>query len=264
MLELLIEKRTSYCQLGLWRGILSDNAIELQSVSKNFGRIEAVKRLDLSVRRGEIFGFLGPNGAGKSTTIRMITGILEPDDGRIVVGDKDISIDPVAVKRIIGYVPDDPFVYRYLTGREFLFFVGSVWGLSNHETRHMANTYLGLFPTIDDIDLPFYTYSRGTRQKLMFVAALLHKPDILIIDEPMSGLDPQSIRTIKELLVKLSRQQGMTVFVSTHTLEIAQEICDRLAIINRGNLVACGSFAELKRQVNVTQGSLEELFLALT
>ncbi len=237
--------------------------IKLHNISKSFGHTEAVKDLSLEVKKGEIFGFLGPNGAGKSTTIRMLAGILQPDSGSIEVDGISLDRDPVAVKSRLGYIPDDPFIYRYLTGREFLAFVGTVHNVSIREQQKRIQHLLKLFPTIDSIDGPFYTYSRGTRQKLVFMAALLHEPKILLIDEPMVGLDPMSAKTVKDLLITAAKD-GVTIFLSTHTLSIAEEICDRVGIINHGTLIAEGSLDELRRQTKHQHAHLEELFLSLT
>ena len=238
--------------------------IQLKNVSKKFAEVEAVKNLSLSVEKGQIYGFLGPNGAGKSTTIRMLTGIFQPDHGSILIGGKSLEDHPEEIKRRIAYIPDDPFVYRYLTGREFLFFIASVYGLSTKERDQKIAHIIKLFPTIDQIDAPFYTFSRGTRQKLVFMAALLHEPDLFIIDEPMVGLDPQSVKVVKDILIDAVKTRGATVFVCTHTLAVAEEICDRVAIIAHGKLVAEGTLHDLQHLSGHHHAHLEELFLALT
>lgn len=237
-------------------------SIELENVSKTFGSTDAVHKLSLEIKKGEICGFLGPNGAGKSTTLRMIAGILQPDAGTITVEGIRMSEDPVEAKRRIGYIPDDPFVYRYLSGNEFLSFVGSVYDMKHALIQKRIKEYLALFPQIENLDAPFYTYSRGTRQKLVFIAALMHKPDLFIIDEPMVGLDPQSARAVMDILQKESSERGATVFLSTHTLSVAEEICDRVAIINKGALIAFGEIDELKKQAHHA-AHLEDAFLSL-
>lgn len=238
--------------------------IEINNLAKSFGKVDAVKNLTLSVEKGTIFSFLGPNGAGKSTTIRMLCGILEPDAGTIIVSGINLAKNPVLVKSRIGYIPDDPFVYRYLTGREFLRFMATVYGLTEHQASARIKELLQMFPTIDDIDAPFYTYSRGTRQKLVFIAAMMHKPDLFVIDEPMVGLDPRSALAVKMMLQQEVKERGATVFLSTHTLSVAEEICDTVAILDHGRLVAQGTLAELRTKTHKEHASLESIFLGLT
>ncbi len=238
--------------------------IDIVNVTKSFGRTDAVSDLTINVPKGNIFGFLGPNGAGKSTTIRMITGILAPDAGSISVDGINLAKDPVKAKSLIGYIPDEPYVYRYLTGREFLHFIGTVFDMSHHEQllgiKHLQN----IFPNVESLDAPFYTYSRGTRQKLVFMAALLHKPQLLVIDEPMVGLDPLSARAVKDVLKSEVKERGVTVFLSTHTLSIAEEICDLVGIIDHGKLVAEGTLDQLRHKTHQKSADLESVFLHLT
>lgn len=240
-----------------------DNSIELNKISKAFGSTDAVRDLDLAVKKGEIFGFLGPNGAGKSTTIRMITGILQPDQGDVTIEGVRLDEHPVEAKKHIGYIPDDPFVYRYLSGNEFLNFVSSVYGVSHSLREKRKTMYLKQFSAIESLDAPFYTYSRGTRQKLVFIAALLHEPAIFVIDEPMVGLDPQSARAVKDILRHEVSERGATVFLSTHTLSVAEELCDRVAIIDHGKMIACGAIDELKTKTHHKSADLEDVFLSL-
>ncbi len=238
--------------------------IDLKNVTKSFGRNMAVNAVSLGVPKANIYGFLGPNGAGKSTTIRLITGILSPDAGSVSVGGINLAKDPVKAKSMIGYIPDEPYVYRYLTGREFLHFIGTVFAVSHHEQvlriKHLQN----IFPNVESLDAPFYTYSRGTRQKLVFMAALLHQPQVLVIDEPMVGLDPLSARAVKNVLKSEVKERGVTVFLSTHTLSIAEEICNTVAIIDHGRLVAEGTLEQLRHKTHQKSADLESVFLHLT
>lgn len=238
--------------------------IDLRNVTKLFGRTEAVNKVSLAVPKGVVFGFLGPNGAGKSTSIRLITGILSPDAGSISVGGVNLAKDPVRAKSMIGYIPDEPYVYRYLTGREFLHFVGTVFQVSHHDQIARIKHWQNVFPNMESLDAPFYTYSRGTRQKLVFMAALLHQPQLFVIDEPMVGLDPLSARAVKDVLQNEVKERGATVFLSTHTLSIAEEICHYVAIIDHGRLVAEGTLSQLRHKTHQKSADLESIFLHLT
>jgi len=238
-------------------------AIRTDKFTKVFDRQTAVDALDLVVNRGEVFGFLGPNGAGKSTTIRMLIGLLRPTSGSAVVAGYDVRTQPLEVKKRIGYMAENPYVYEKLTGREFLSFIADLYQVPKDEARDRATQLLRLLGLFDDAEKVVEGYSRGMRQKLGLIAALLHEPEILFLDEPTSGLDPRSARIVKDLLTELARR-GKTVFMSTHVLEIAEHMCDRVGIINHGKLVAQGSLAELRARQSDADASLEDIFLELT
>jgi ABC-2 type transport system ATP-binding protein len=237
--------------------------IQLQGVTKTYGKFTAVQPLDLHVRRGELFGFLGPNGAGKTTTIRMVTGVLRPTAGRIVIAGYDLVRDPLTAKRHVGYIPDRPALYEKLTGTEFLRFVSGLWGRNGDGADRRAHELLELFELLDWKDTLIESYSHGMRQKLLITSALVHSPDILVVDEPMVGLDPRAARMIKDLL-RTFADQGGTVFLSTHTLEVAEALCDRIAILHGGRIRAMGSMAELRSEAAAGTAGLEEIFLKLT
>jgi ABC-2 type transport system ATP-binding protein len=231
---------------------------------KRYGGFTAVNGIDLQVHRGEIFGFLGPNGAGKTTTIRMVAGILEPSAGRIVVGGHDLAREPMAARARIGYIPDRPFLYEKLTGVEFLRFAAGLWGHEGPEVEERIEKLLALFSLSEWSDELIESYSHGMRQKILISSALVHRPELIVVDEPMVGLDPRSARLLKELLRSFVAGGG-TVFLSTHTLEVAEALCDRIAILSRGEILALGSMAELRQQVSTSGGEhLEDIFLKLT
>lgn len=228
-----------------------------------FGRHVALDGIGLDVRPGELYGFLGPNGAGKTTTIRILTGLLLPSSGTACVAGYDVVRDPYEVKRRIGYVPDRVFLYDKLTGAEFLQFVGDLHGLGRRQVRDAARPYVERFDLGPWIHELIEAYSHGMRQKLALAAALLHEPEVLILDEPMVGLDPRSARDVKELLQHYTAR-GRTVFLSTHTLEIAQALCSRVAIIQSGRILTQGTLEDLRREARQEGGSLEAVFLRLT
>jgi len=237
--------------------------IQLKEITKKYGAFQAVDNLNLTVARGEIFGFLGPNGAGKTTTIKMIAGILEPSAGTITIGGIDIVKQPEAAKRKIGFIPDRPYLYEKLTGMEFLKFTADLYGVPHEIYRENARKNLAMFSLADWSDELIESYSHGMKQRLIMSAALLHEPEIIIVDEPMVGLDPAAIIMVKELFQNLARN-GVSVFMSTHTLAVAEDVCDRVGIIHRGRLIACGTTADLRREANVTDTDLEKIFLNLT
>jgi ABC-2 type transport system ATP-binding protein len=237
--------------------------IHLHGVTKRYGNFTAVQPLDLHVRRGELFGFLGPNGAGKTTTIRMVTGVLRPTSGSIRIADRDMLADPVAAKRHIGYVPDRPSLYEKLTGAEFLRFVSGLWGANDGATARRADELLALFELSEWQDTLVESYSHGMRQKLLISSALVHSPDVIVVDEPMVGLDPKGARLIKDLLRGFA-DRGGTVFLSTHTLEVAETLCDRIAILHQGRIRAMGTMQELRAEAAAGTAGLEEIFLKLT
>ncbi len=234
--------------------------IQARGLTKRYGDLLAVDSLDLSVAPGEIFGFLGPNGAGKTTTIKMLTGLLRPTAGRALIGGYDIQEQPLAAKALIGYVPDTPFLYEKLTGREFLRFIARLYDLEAEPAGRRADELLRFFNLEDRADDLIQSYSHGMRQKLALTAALLHEPRAFFLDEPTVGLDPRSARQVKDLLRHLARQ-GTAIFMSTHILEIAERMCDRVGIIDHGRLIACGTMAELRAGGDA---SLEDIFLQLT
>ncbi len=237
--------------------------IRLQAVTKRYGKFVAVKGLDLEIPRGELFGFLGPNGAGKTTTLRMIAGILPPTSGRITVGDFDIVRNPLAAKAKLGYIPDRPFIYDKLTGAEFLRFTAALYGQDGPEVEARINELLDLFELLRWKDELTESYSHGMRQKLIISSAFVHRPEVIVVDEPMVGLDPKSARILKTLFRRFT-DKGGTILMSTHTLEIIEGFCDRVGIIRHGELVACGTVAELRAEAAAEGAQLEELFLRLT
>ncbi len=240
----------------------SDERIVLASVSKSFGRTVAVRNLTLEIRRGELFAFLGPNGAGKTTTIKMIVGLLRPDSGIVHVCGHEIGVNGLAAKAQLAYVPDQPFLYEKLTGREFLYFVAELYGLGKRQRDRRLEMLMPRLDLGEFLDQLTESYSHGMKQKVVLAAALLHDPAVLIIDEPMVGLDPRGIREVKDLF-REHTQRGGTVFMSTHTLGIAEVLADRIGIIHHGELIAVGTLEELRSQARRRQ-SLEEIFLQLT
>ena len=239
-----------------------DAAIVLTGVTKSYGRTVAVRDLTLDIPRGELFAFLGPNGAGKTTTIKMIVGLLRPDQGEVRVCGHEIGANGLAAKAQLAYVPDQPFLYEKLTGREFLFFVAEMYGISPARREEHLESLIRRLGIGDFLDHLTESYSHGMKQRVVLAAALLHDPSVLVIDEPMVGLDPRAIRSVKRLFVEHTRSGG-TIFMSTHTLDIAEAVADRIGIINHGTLIACGTLAELRAQAR-REHSLEEIFLQLT
>lgn len=236
--------------------------IETDHLRKEFGDVLAVEDLCLQIPRGEFFGFLGPNGSGKTTTIKLLAGLLRPTKGRALIGGHDIQKEHIAAKRLIGYVPDMPYLYEKLSAREFLRFVGDLYELPEKTLKRRIPELLDLFGLTPVADRLIEDYSHGMRQKVVISACLLHDPQVIIIDEPMVGLDPQSAHLVKTIL-RRQCDQGAAVFMSTHTLSLAEDVCDRVGIILKGKLIALGTVSELKEQYG-NQGDLEELFLDLT
>jgi ABC-2 type transport system ATP-binding protein len=237
--------------------------IRLHQLTKAYGRFVAVDAIDLHVPRGELFGFLGPNGAGKTTTLRMIAGILRPTSGRIVLGGDDLIAEPMAAKRRLGFIPDRPFVYEKLTGAEFLRFVAGLYGQDGREIERRIDELFDLFELAVWKDELVESYSHGMRQKLIISSALIHRPECIVVDEPMVGLDPKGARLLKDIF-RAFVGRGGTVLMSTHTLEVAQAMCDRIAIIQEGNIIGRGTIDDLREQTAAGDASLEELFLKLT
>lgn len=238
-------------------------AIVLSDLTKSYGGTEAVKSLNLNVYKGELFGFLGPNGAGKTTTIKMMTGLLEPTRGKVEIHGIDMWQQPLEAKRHIAYLPDQPHVYPKLTGWEYLQFIGSVFQVAEDVFQKRAEHYLRLFELTEAVDDLIESYSHGMTQKIAICGALVHEPDILFLDEPTVGLDPGSARKLKQLLRQLCNR-GKTVFMSTHILEIAESMCDRVGIITKGTVIALGTMDELRETNGGNQASLEDIFLQLT
>ncbi len=237
--------------------------LRLRGVRKQYGGFTAVSDLNLDVYRGEIFGFLGPNGAGKTTTIRMVAGVLQPTRGSVTVGGVDIQAEPEAAKAKLGYIPDRPFLYEKLSGGEFLRFVAGLWGRQSEATERRADRLLELFQLSEWKDELIESYSHGMRQKLLISSALIHHPEVIVVDEPMVGLDPRAAKMLKDLL-RTYVDGGGTVFLSTHTLEVAEALCDRIAIISGGEIIALGTMDELRAQAQAGGAHLEEIFLKVT
>ena len=237
--------------------------LEIEGVSKRYGGFQAVKGIDLKVHRGEIFGFLGPNGAGKTTTIRMVAGVLRPSAGRILIGGDDLEQCPESAKARVGYIPDRPYLYEKLSGGEFLRFVAGLWGREGEEVEARADRLLELFQLTPWKEELIESYSHGMRQKLLISSALIHQPEVIVVDEPMVGLDPRSAKLLKDLF-RTFAENGGTVFLSTHTLEVAEALCDRIAIIHEGEIIALGSMDELRAQADAGGAHLEEIFLKVT
>jgi ABC-2 type transport system ATP-binding protein len=236
--------------------------IELHEVTKKYGTKTAVDRLSLHIPPGELFAFLGPNGAGKTTTIKLMCGLLFPTAGTIRIGGLDLSRDGDRARQMISYVPDQPYLYEKLTGREFLQFIADMYAMDSESGSRRMEEMIQLFDLDDFVDDVTERYSHGMRQRTVFAAALLHQPQVLIVDEPTVGLDPRSVRLLKDLL-RREVNRGVTVFLSTHSLDIAQELADRIGIVDHGHLVSCGTLDTLRRQAAL-DGSLEDVFLKLT
>lgn len=240
-----------------------EDAIILDKISKHFKNLKAVQDLSLRVKMGEIYALIGPNGAGKTTTIKMITGLITPTKGSISVLGKDVSRSPVQAKKHLGYIPDDPFVYYYLTGREFIQLTGDLFGISRRQTNKRIKELLDLYNLESVIDGLFSEYSRGNQQKTVIIANLIHQPKVLVIDEPILGLDVQSQQVTKSMFKDFVKKGG-SIFLCTHTLAVAQEIASRIGILKQGKLIIEGSLSELRSHAKAGEASLEELYLKET
>jgi ABC-2 type transport system ATP-binding protein len=237
--------------------------IHFNNVSKNYGDRVAVNQLNLDIQAGEVFGFLGPNGAGKTSTLKMLMGLTPITQGTITVDGKRTTEAPLEVRQILGYIPDRPFLYDLLTAQEFLNFVGGLYGMQADDLAKRGPEMLNLFRLGDRADELVGSFSHGMKQRLVMAGAFLHRPKALVVDEPMVGLDPQGSRLVKEIFKSAAHDQGMAVFLSTHSLETAEEVCDRVGILSGGNLVATGAVAELRDTV-AGDDNLESIFLRIT
>jgi len=237
--------------------------IRMQHLTKRFSSVVAVNDACLEVQAGEIFGFLGPNGAGKTTTIRMLAGLLKPDAGKAWIAGHDVYTHPREAKQVCGFIPDRPFLYGKLTAREFLGFIGSLYGVGHAETVQRTCQLFELFHMTDYGDDLIESFSHGMKQRVVMASALIHKPKVIIVDEPMVGLDPRGAKLVKKIFRELCRD-GVTIFMSTHTLEVAQEMCDRIGIIQSGKVIAVGTMNELKEKSGGDAGKLESIFFKLT
>jgi ABC-2 type transport system ATP-binding protein len=236
--------------------------IDIINLTKDYGTTIAVSDLSLNVASGEIYGFIGPNGAGKTTTIRLMGGIIAPTSGKVIIDGYDMAKNPVGAKQIIGFVPDRPFLYEKVTGREFLKFSSDLYSVNSDIFEQKSESLLKQFALWDWANEIIEAYSHGMKQRLIIAAALLHDPKVLIIDEPMVGLDPTGVRMVKDILRKLA-ENNVTIFLSTHTLSIAEDLCHRIGVIHKGTLLAQGTLPELNETAKTGEAKLEEVFLNL-
>lgn len=237
--------------------------IELKNLRKTFGSFVAVDDISLSIPAGEFFGFLGPNGAGKTTTIKMMTGLFTPTSGSITINGFDVERQPLQAKSTFGYIPDHPYLYDKLTGREFIYYMGGLYRMPKEELRESVERVIDLLELSSWVDKKTEDYSQGMRQRVTFAAAFVHKPKTIIIDEPMVGLDPRSARIVKDTLKRLANE-GTSIFMSTHILEMAEELCDRIGIINRSRIIFLDTRENLHLHKTKYDGNLESVFLELT
>lgn len=237
--------------------------LQLLDLEKKYGSFEAVNKINLTVTKGELFGFLGPNGAGKTTSIKMITGLLSPTGGTILLDGVDVWKNPIESKKRIGYIPDQPFLYDKLTGREFLFFSGGLYELPHDKLKTNVDEIIELLKIGNWIDKRTEEYSQGMRQRIAIASAFIHKPDLIIVDEPMVGLDPQTAFLVKKLFV-VSAKSGITIFMSTHSLNVVEDICTHVGIINKGKMIFRDRIDELHKLKEQHDSNIEELFIELT
>ncbi|MDG6926486.1 MAG: ABC transporter ATP-binding protein [Nitrososphaerota archaeon] len=242
---------------------MDDFALQATSLSKSFGPTRAVDGISIAMKKGEILGLLGPNGSGKSTTMKLILGILKPDSGSIVVGGIEVTKDPVGVKKIVGYVPETPQTYEFLTGLEYLDFIADMYDIPHEERKARISQFLEGLQMAGHENEMIGGYSQGMKQKIAIIAALMHRPKILVMDEALNGLDPRSAKLVKDLLRNLANE-GISVLFSTHVLEIAEALCDDVAIMYQGKVVASGTMADLRSQAGLPGSTLEEVFLKIT
>ena len=237
--------------------------IKLENVTKQYGSFTAVNNLSLEIKKGEIFGFLGPNGAGKTTTIKMMTGLLKVNCGNITIGGFDIAKKPFEAKKIFGFIPDRPYIYEKLTGKEFLDFIAGIYRLDYDKKETKIKNLLQLFELDTWSDELIESYSLGMKQKIVMAGNILHDPDVYIVDEPMVGLDPKSAKIVKEIFIDLGKA-GKTLFISTHSLEIVESLCHTIGIIMNGKMIAKGTIKEVKEMAKTEKSGLEDIFLTLT
>ncbi len=241
----------------------SPYAVELKNVTKRYNEILAVNNINLTIPTGEIFALLGPNGSGKSTTLKMLLGLLQPTQGSVNVLGIDVQKNPVEVKRQVGYVPESPDVYEFLTGLEYLDFIADIYGIPNAEKKQRVTEYLKALQLEGREGDMINSYSDGMKKKISLISAFIHKPKFLILDEPLNALDPRSARIVKDYLQSL-KAQGVTTILSTHVLEIAEAVCDRIGIMYQGNILALGTMTELRQMSKMESSGLEDIFLKLT
>ncbi len=241
----------------------NSHAVELKDVTKRYDEIVAVNNLNLTIETGEIFGLLGPNGSGKSTTLKMLMGLVEPTAGSVKVLGLDVQQRPVEVKQQVGYVPEAANIYEFLTGIEYLDFIGDIYGVPTAEKQQRINEYLKALQLEGREGDMINSYSDGMRKKISLISAFLFKPKLLLLDEPLNALDPRSARIVKDYLHEL-KGQGVTTIMSTHVLEIAEAICDRIGIMYQGGILALGNMDELRQRASLPKSDLEDIFLKLT
>ena len=242
---------------------MSDLMIRTEGLTKYYGKFRALENLNIEVKRGEIYGFLGPNGAGKTTTFRIIAGLLRPSSGKASIDGHDIVTDGGRAKAVMGYIPDRPFIYDKLTGREFLRFIAGLFGMERNEVENRIDQLLDLFELSDWGGELTESYSHGMKQRLVMCSALLHAPKVIVVDEPMVGLDPKGAKLVKRIFRKMANE-GLTIFMSTHTLEVAESMCDRIGIIMDGQISASGTMEDLRAFSHSKGDHLEPIFLKLT
>lgn len=243
--------------------MMNDVMISVKNLKKFFGDVKAVNGISFNVNKGEIFGLLGPNGAGKTTTIKLLLGLLESDEGELEVLGMDPEKDELQIKRRIGYVSEEPLIFKSLTPKDLFNFVASIRGMTSEKTTEKAQQYLESLGALEYYNQLIATLSHGNKQKIQIIAAILHEPDLLILDEPLSGLDAKSVKVMKEIL-DMHLEKGGSVLFSTHIMEIAEELCDRIAIINKGKIVGIGTIDQLNEQSHKIGARLEDVYLRLT
>jgi ABC-2 type transport system ATP-binding protein len=235
--------------------------ITVRGLAKRYGSQEVLRGIDLDVEPGQVLGYIGPNGAGKTTTVKILTGMLDDFAGQATVCGFDIRRDALEIKRRSGYVPESAALYEALTPREYLLFIGRLYGLSSGETERRCRELLGLLGLAGELDNRISTYSKGMRQKVLIVAGLIHNPDVIFLDEPLSGLDANAVVIVKEIIARLARQ-GKAIFYCSHVMDVVERLCDRIIILNDGRIVADGTFEQLQQRS--TEASLERIFTQLT
>jgi len=237
--------------------------ISVKDLKKFFGDVKAVNGISFDVKKGEVFGLLGPNGAGKTTTIKLLLGLLEPNEGTIKIMDLNPEIDEVQIKSRVGYVSEEPLIFKSLTPKDLFNFIASIRKLNAEETSERAQEYMESLGALEYYEQLVATLSHGNKQKIQIISSILHDPDLLILDEPLSGLDAKSVKVVKEI-IDIHIENGGAVLFSTHIMEIAEDLCDRIAILNRGKIVGIGTMDELRQQADHVGANLEDVFLRLT